>query len=653
MFDFIRTHQRLMQFVLLVLILPSFALIGVSGYSNYVSGDHEIVKIGDSAITQLEFDQARRNQLQQMQQNSQGGFDPAILDNPQARTALLESLIDRRVIIDTATRQRFSVSDTVLRQRIASMPQLQVNGHFSPERYNEVLASAGLSTREFEQSQRAELALDRVLGPIATTASVPATVINELEQALTAQRTVRLLAFPTTDYLDDVTITDADVKAWYEANQQSLQLPERISVQYLLLNEEVAMANVVQPSEEDLKKYYEQNKARYVQPARINVSHIQVNVPVGATEQQREEAGEKAQALAVKAKAEPTAFAELASAESEDAGTAKDGGKLGWITKGSWPATLEAAVFALSEGEVSDAIDGPGGFHIFQVNEIQAEQGESFEEARAKVESEVRRQLGADRYADMASQLTGLVYDNPTSLQPAADALGLQLRSAAGVARDRLLSSDEVPANAASASEDAAVLDDVRVRRALFAPQVFNEKQNTGVIEISPDTIVVARVDTITPAHVPELARVEPHIREVLTAQRALEAAEKAGQEMLATLKADPANVPEEFGSALTISRIDPQGIAKAVADAAFDVPTEALPQYAGIEGPRGYVLIHVEGADAGAGGNPMLASLGVELNQAWGRAEESAVLDAMREQAKVQLLPEAQDALSGAADES
>src|SRR5690606_19450671 len=133
--------------------------------------------------------------------------------------------------------------------------------------------------------------------------------------------------------------------------------------------------------------------------------------------------------------------------------------------------------------------------------------------------------------------------------------------------------------NAASASEDAAVLDDVRVRRALFAPQAFNEKQNTGVIEISPDTIVVARVDTITPAHVPELARVVPPVREVLTARRALEAAEIAGREMLAALKADPANVPEAVGSALAMSRIDPQGIAKAVADAAFDVPTGALPQ--------------------------------------------------------------------------
>src|SRR5690606_31052690 len=134
--------------------------------------------------------------------------------------------------------------------------------------------------------------------------------------------------------------------------------------------------------------------------------------------------------------------------------------------------------------------------------EVQPQQGESFEEARAKVETEVRRQLGADRFADMASKLTGLVYDNPSSLQPAADALGLKIKSASGIARDRLLPSEQVPANAASASEDAAILDDVRVRRALFAPQALNDKQNSGVIEISPDTIVALRVEKLEPAHI-------------------------------------------------------------------------------------------------------------------------------------------------------
>jgi peptidyl-prolyl cis-trans isomerase D len=649
MFDFIRTHQRLMQLVLLVLILPSFVLIGVSGYTNYVSGDHDLVKVAGTSITQQNFDQARRNQLQQLQQNSQGGFDPAVLDNPAARRALLESLIDRQVLVASATKERFSVSDAVLRQTIAAMPQLQVNGQFSPERYNEVLASAGLTTRDFEQSQRAELALDRVLGPVALTASVPATVVQQLELALTEQRTLRLRAFPAADYEKDLVITDADIQAWYDKNKQTLELPEQVSAQYLLLNEAAAMQNLPAVGQDELQKYYEQNKARFVQPARVNVSHIQVNIPAGASDAERKQAHVKALDILKKVQADTSAFAEIAKAESQDTGTAKDGGKLGWITKGSWPADLEQVVFALQKGGVSEVVDGPGGYHIFQATDVQPEKGESFDEAKEKIEAEVRRQLGADRFADMATRLTSLVYDNPSSLQPAADALGLPVKSAAGIARDRLLPSDEVGANAASSSQDAALLDDVRVRRALFTPQALNEKQNSGVIEISPDTMVAVRVDTITPAHVPELAQVAGHIREVLTAERAQAAAEKAGQDALAELqKADPKQVPDNFGSPQTISRINAQGLAKPVADAAFNASTKTLPQYVGVQGAQGYVLIRVEGAEAGKPGNPMLASLPVELDQAWGRAEEQAVLKAMRIQANVQMLPEADEALSG-----
>jgi peptidyl-prolyl cis-trans isomerase D len=650
MFDFIRTHQRLMQLVLLVLILPSFVLIGVSGYTNYVSGDQELVKVAGSAITQQEFDQARSNQLQQLQQNSPGGFDPAVLDNPAARSALLESLIDRRVLATTASKERFSVSDAALRQAIASMPQLQVDGQFSAERYNQVLASAGMSPRDFEQGQRAELALDRVLGPVALTANVPTPVVDRLQQVLTEERTVRLLAFPATDYEKEVQVTDADIKAWYEENKKSLELSEQVSAQYLLLNEAAAMENLPEISLQDLQKYYEQNKARYVQAARVNISHIQVNVPAGASAEQRAEAQAKAEAIAAKVKADPAAFANVAKTESDDAGTARDGGSLGWITKGSWPANIEQAIFALARDQVSGVVEGPGGFHIFKANEVQPEKGESFEEAKAKVEVEVRRQLGAERYADMATRLTSLVYDNPTSLQPAADALGLKLRSATGITRDRLLSSDEVGANAASASEDAALLDDVRVRRALFTPNALNGKQNSGVIEISPDTVVVVRVDKLIPPHIPELEKVSSAIRSRLVSERALAAAEQAGQEALAALKKDdPAKVPEQFGTPLTVSRINPQNLGKPVLDVAFSADAQAVPTYAGVKGPQGFAIVRVESVQpGGAESKAMLATLPAELNQVWGRAEEQAVLKALRTQAAVTMLPEANEAISG-----
>lgn len=639
-----------MQLVLLVLILPSFVLIGVSGYTNYVSGDEELVKVGNSSITQLEFEQARRNQLEQLQQTSQGGFDPAMLDNVPARTALLDSLIDRRVMIAMAEKERFTVSDTALRQAIASMPQLQVDGQFSAERYNQVLASAGLTTREFEQSQRAELALSRVLGPVGATAAVPEAVVDRLERALTEERSIRLIAFPSADYEKDLVISDEDVKAWYEKNKQTLELPEQVRAQYLLLNEEAAMQNLPAPKTEDLQQYYEQNKARYVQPARVNVSHIQLNVPAGASDEQRAAAKAKAEEIAKKVQADKTTFAAVASAESQDAGTAKNGGKLGWITKGTWPEALEQAVFALGSGEISGAVEGPDGYHIFLANEVQPEKGESFDEAKDKVELEVRRQLGAERFADMATRLTSLVYDNPASLQPAADALGLKVKSAAGIARDRLLPSDEVGANAASASEDAAILDDQRVRRALFAPQALTEKQNSGVIEISPDTMVTVRVEEVIPAHVPELEKVKAQIVEVLKREKALAASEKAGREALAAFQSqqDKTEVPAGFGTPLEVSRIDAQGLGKPILDAAFAASGTDLPKYAGVTGPQGFVVLRIEGAKDGEADAPMLATLPVELGQAWGRAEEQAVLKAMRVQADVKVLPEASKVLSG-----
>ncbi len=654
MFDFIRTHQRLMQLVLLVLIVPSFALIGVGSYSTYVSGDADLVKVGDTAVTQQEFDQARRNQLQQMQQMSRGGFDPAVLDTEAARKQLLESLVDHRVVLNTAVKERFSVSDTVLRETIASMPELQVNGQFSAERYNEVLNSVGLNSRDFEQGRRSELALQRVLGPISMTASVPASVVQSIEKTLTAERTVRLRAFEAKEYENSVSISDADIQAWYDQNKKQLELPDQVSADYLLLNEAAAMQDLPAVSTEDMQKYFDQNKARYVLPARVQLSHILVNVAPGASDAQRQQASKKAHELAAKVAADKTKFAEIAKAESEDAGTAKDGGKLGWITKGSWPAALESAVFALKKGDVSQVIDGPGGYHIFKADDVQAEHGETFEQAKPKIESEIRRQLGSDRFADIASKLTGLVYDNQSSLQPAADALGLKVKTVDGIAQSRLLSASETAgSNPAIDSADAALFDDIRVRNALFAPQSFTEKQNSGVIEISPDTMIVVRVNKITPAHVQPLDKVTAQIREQLVQERALAAAEKAGQEALATLQKSPlATVPEGFGTPLTISRVNTEGLNKPVLDAAFHAPTATLPAYEGVQGPQGYVIVRIEGAQAGKTGEALLASLPGELSQAWGRAEEQAVLKTMRVEAKVKVLPEADKVLSGEVDE-
>ena len=650
MFDFIRTHQRLMQLVLLVLILPSFVLIGVSGYTNYVSGDTELVKVGDSAITTQEYDQARRAQLDQFQRQMGSAFDPALLENEAARSALLESLIDRRVVIDVATRERFSASDAALRGVISNTPDFQENGVFSATRYNDLLAMSGLDSKMYEQGRRSELALERVLGPVGVTGTVPAPVADLLREALVSERTVRLERFAADDFRDGIQISEADIAAWYEQHKSEFTLPEQVSIQYVLLNEEAAMKNLPAIGDSELQSYYEQNKSRYVQPGRVSISHILVAVPQGADNAAREAARASAQALADRVAAAPESFTDVAREESQDAGTARNGGKLGWIPRGMWPAAIEEAIFALQQGQVSPVVEGPEGFHVFKADEVQPEQGESFEQARAKVEDEVRRQLGAEQFSDMASRLVGLVYDNADSLEPAASALGLDIRSAAGIARDRLLTEEEAGGSAASAGLDAAVLEDVRVRRALFAPAVLSEGQNSGVIEISPDTMFVVRVAERTPEHVPELAALTERIEDRLIDERAAEAAHKAGEAALEGYRAQAAGtVPEGFTEPRTISRLQSQGLSKPLFDAVYAAGTSNLPAYAGVGDDTGYIIARVEGASDGSNiDQGLLAGLNQEISALWGQLEEQAVLQSLREQAKVKLLPDAQSALRG-----
>ncbi|MCB5363174.1 SurA N-terminal domain-containing protein [Pusillimonas sp. CC-YST705] len=650
MFDFIRTHQRLMQLILLVLIVPSFALFGVSSYTSFNSGDQELVEVGNSGITLQEFDQARREQLQRIQANMGAAFDPAVVDTPETRLALLDSLIERRVLIDQLQQHHFTVSDAALRRAIAAIPDFQEDGRFSAERYRAVLASMGLNSKDFEEGQRGELALQRVLGPVAATAHVPDATVTTVGQALTERRVVRQREFPLSAFEADVQVDDAQIKAWYEANQQALSVPEYATVEYLVLDEAAATQSLPAINESDLRAYYDQNKSRYVQAARSNVSHIQFAVPADASEAQRAEVRQQAQQVADQAAADTTQFAELAKTHSQDAGTSANGGQLGWITRGTWPAEIESAVFELKQGQVSGVVEVSGNYHVFLANEVQPEQGESFEQARAQVEQEVKRQLAADRYAELATRLTEQAYEDNSSLVPAAQALGLEVRKATGVAVDRLLSKDVLPETeiaAAIDNADAQLLDDPRVRRALFSEASRKEQHSSGVIEIAPGVMVVVRAETLHPAQVRPLEQAREFIREQLVAEKAREAATQAGEKVLASLREAEGKASEEgFSAPITVSRMDAQGLGSNELKAIFEARSIALPAFIGVENEQGYAIVRLEEVQEGELESFMSMSLRAQLDQAQAVAEQQAVLAAMREQAKVKMLPEAKQAL-------
>lgn len=636
MFDLVRNHKRWMLFLVLILILPSFVFFGIEGYARFMDGEQAMAKVAGGSVTRAEYDAARRNQLDRARQMLGGAFDPLLFDTPEMREETLNQLIDARVIAAAAADGHFTVSNNVLRQAIAGIPAIQTNGRFDPELYTQALAMQGITPAQFEASLRYDLAQSLVLQPVADSGIAPRSLVEDLLQAMGQQRTVRLRTFHADEHRANVAVSDADVQQYYEANAARFHIPEVIDAQYVLLDSEAAKRGVT-VTDDEIAAYYEQNKQRFTNPETRSVSHILLLVPEGANEAERTRIREQAQQLVTRAQADPTAFAELAKAESQDVGTAEAGGSLGQLTRDTMVPEFERVAFALAEGEVSDVVQTDFGYHIIKADQVSPATVKSLPEVRDQLAEEIRLQKAGDRFGTAASRLTELVYDQADSLQPVAEALDLEVRTAQGIARD------------AAPADSPDIFQDPRVRLALFSTEVARESRNSGVIELAPDRLVAVRAERVVPAHTAALADVADDIRQQLSEERALQAARAAGEAALQALRDGGSVEGAGFAAAITVTRADPAGVEAEVLQAIMAVPQNAdFPVYTGAVASSGYVLAMVESVTAGEA--PIDDAIRAEqaaLGNALAQAQVDVLLRDLRNRYKVRIEPVAAEIIA------
>ncbi len=651
MFDFIRNHQRWMQVILLLLILPSFAFFGVQGYTSFMSNEPELASVDGKGITLGEFNNARRAQLEQYRNMLGAQFDAAAFDTPVFREQLLNTLIDQRAIAIAATQGGYSVSDETLRRSIAAIPAVQQDGQFSPERYRQALAAQGLTTAAFEQGLRRDLTLAQVLQPVGLTARVPAEVGQKIFALITEQRSVARKVFSLESYAKDVTVSDSDIKSWYDANQAQLTIPENVDVDYLVLNEDAASKDL-KVSDADIESFYKQNEARYGQPERRRVSHILLEVAPTADAAAKAAIQIKAADLAKRAAANPQGFAELAKEFSQDSGSASQGGDLGWISKNMLVPQVEEAVFKLSKEQISGVIESPFGLHVLYVTDTQAPSIKPLAEVKEDITTEIRKQLAAERFAVMAGKLTNLIYDQRDSLKPIADALGVEIRKATGLTREGLLPLSQRAGAPMPSEAEQTWLGNPKVRQTAFSSEVMKDKLNSGAIELASDTILALRVSAVHTAKVPPLDQVSTQIRTRLTNERALTAAKEAGVKQLDALKADATAEPKDFDSLQVVTRQSAQTLSREQLEAVMSASATPLPRFSGVSGAEGYAVLWLYKIEPGPAPDPaQVAQLQGQLSQAWGSAEEQATLKLLRESYKVKMMPDAKKLISGELD--
>jgi peptidyl-prolyl cis-trans isomerase D len=628
MFDFVRKHTRIMQLILFLLIFPSFVLFGLEGYNRFKEKGEAVAKVDGHEIPQGDWDAAHKQEVERVREQMPT-VDAKLLDSPAARYATLERLLRDRVLEAAAAKAKLGTSDQRLArelQRDQTIAALRgPDGKLDMARYRQLVGAQGMTPESFEARVRADLSSRQVLAGLGGTSFATPALAAVALNAFFEKREVQVARFASADYASRVNPTDAELEAFYKSNGALFQAPEQASIEYLVLDADTVSKGLT-VNEQDLKTYYEQNAGRVGGQEERRASHILVAAPKTAPPAEREKAKAKAEELLVAVKKAPDSFAEIARKNSQDPGSAANGGDLDYFARGAMTKAFEDAAFALKKGEISAVVESDFGYHIIKLTDIKVPKQRSFEEMKPELEAQLKKQLAQRKFAESADAFSNSVYEQADSLKPAADRLKLEIKTAANVRR--------TPAPGA-----AGALANPKFLAALFTPDSIEKKRNTEAVEIAPNALAAGRVVQYTAARTLPFAEVKERVRERVVAARAAELARKEGMEKLAAWKANPASA--NLPAPVAVSRQETQKQPQPVIEAALRADPAALPTITGVDlGDQGYAVVKVNKIlRRDAPPDEVARQEREQYAQSWASAENMAYYNLLKERFKAQIL--------------
>jgi peptidyl-prolyl cis-trans isomerase D len=628
MFDSIRNNSKILMGLLFLLVIPSFVLFGMEGYSQFEDKGAVVARVDGQKITQSEWDAAHQQEVDRIRA-SVPNLDPKLLDSAEARYATLDKMVNDRLIARASEKQLLVTSDQRLARYLQQDPSIAglrgADGKLDMERYRQLAASQGMTPEMLEASVRRDLSNQQVLAGLQ--ASVFATQ-RQTDAALDAylqRREIQVKRWTPTDFAAKVDVSDADLERYYKDNSERFRSVENVDLEYLVLDVASLQSRIELP-EQDLKTYYEQNLQRITGQEQRRASHILINAAKDLPDAEKQKARAKAENLLASVRKSPKTFAEVARKNSDDTGSAERGGDLDFFARGAMVKPFEDAAFALQKGDISQIVESDFGYHIILLTDIKQAQVPSFESMRPQLEADLRKQQAQRQFAELAETFSNSVYEQSDSLSPVAERLKLSVQKAASLTR--------TPTPAVQ-----GVLNNPKLLQAIFSEDAIAKRRNTAALEVAPNTLVSARVVNHRPAVVRPFEEVKADVRQRLIQAKSAELAKAEGQARLAAWTSDPAQ--SALGEAVTVSRDQAPALPQAVIDAALRADPSKMPALIGVDlGLQGFAVVRVnkivQRPEATAQQSEQSRQ---QFARLWGQAESQAYLSSLKSQFKVEML--------------
>jgi peptidyl-prolyl cis-trans isomerase D len=515
MLDFLRKKKRswIITILLGLIIVVFIAFYGGSQQPTGVTS--HVAEVNGESISQREFIVHYQRTVERYREMFKGSFTPELLKNLNIKQSLLEEMIEARLVLQEARRLGLSATDEELMNAIAQVPEFHVNGRFNKERYIQLLRANRLTPAQFEEDQRKQLTIQRLLGVLADAAHVTEAEVRERYRFEQEKINLQFIRFSVSDNLSEVKITDEDVQKFYDRNKESLKEPLKVQVEYIPYSFE-QFSGPVQLTDKEVEDYYSANRAtKFTTPKQAKVRYIMVRLDAGADAKQKEAARVLANRIIAEARGGKN-FADLAKKESQDP-SAEKGGEIGWLNQGQLPEALDKQIFALAKGEISEPIETPVGFHIVKVEDIKEEKTLSLAEAKPVITRELKLEKGKYEAAKIADR-------DREKAASGNDLAKIAQESGSSLKTTRLFSEGEV------LPEIGPTQDFYKTALALKAKEV------SSVIE-GPNAYYVLKAKERTEAIVPPLDAVRGKIEKGLKESKAYEMSVQQANDSLDQVK--------------------------------------------------------------------------------------------------------------------
>lgn len=592
MLQTIRDRSKgIVAYIIIGLLIIPFALFGV--YNYFTGGSNPpVATVNGIKITRTELDSAVQRQQAQLRKTLGDQYNPVTFDAGRMRRQVLDQLIDQAVLLRFVHGHGFRITDESLRSFIRSQPYFLVNGQFSNEHYRAVLRQNGYSAEQYEAQLRQEQLLQQLELGIAATSVVTKHDVAQFVALERQDRDLAWLKIDSASFRNQSQVDNKAIEHYYDTHKQAFQQPAQVKISYIELSEN-ALTNQLKPDEKALHQFYEEFKdSRFTVPAARDIRNILIKLPENPGKQQVEAARKQIETLRQKI-VQGVDFAAIAHRYSQDVGSARRGGDLGFVRRGETVEAVEKVAFKLPVGEISEPIRSRFGWHLIEVAAIRPGGVKPFSEVEAQIRQELLGRQVAKRFYELSNQVANYAYEHPDSLKPVADKYGFKIQQSDWFSQ---------------AGTKEGIASHPQIVKAAFRDDVLKQGLNSQSIDLGDARQIILRVDHQKPAAVLPFDEVRDQIRDRLIVSNASEQAQALGAKLLEDAKSGRSLESLAKGDRIQYSAVgwvprSSNKVPAAVIEQGFRLPHPSGDKrsLAGVELPGGdYAVLEVRGVRDG-----------------------------------------------------